>query len=188
MDYPLNTLGLAHKFIAENVREGDFCIDATAGNGHDTEFLCRLVGETGRVLAMDIQKQAVENTKKRMEECGFADRCEVVLASHADMGKYAKKESASAVMFNLGWLPGGDHKIFSRADTTIDAVNAALEILRPGGVMSVCIYYGRDCGYEERDRLLEYFPTIDNRKYTVVVSNFVNRTGDIPIPVFIYKQ
>ena len=68
MDYPLNTLGLAHKFIAENVREGDFCIDATAGNGHDTEFLCRLVGETGRVLAMDIQKQAVENTKKRMEE------------------------------------------------------------------------------------------------------------------------
>ena len=54
--------------------------------------------------------------------------------------------------------------------------------------MSVCIYYGRDCGYGERDSLLEFFPAIDSRKYTVIVSRFVNRTGDVPIPVFIIKD
>lgn len=29
--------------------------------------------------------------------------------------------------------------------------------------MSLCIYYGRDCGYEERDALLEFLETIDDR-------------------------
>ena len=188
MEYPLNTLGLSHKFIAENVKPGDFCIDATAGNGHDTEFLCRLVGNSGRVLAFDIQEKAVENTKKLLISTGLSDIAAVICDSHDNMAKYADKSSAQAVMFNLGWLPGGDHGIFSTADTTIKAINAALDILRPGGVMSVCIYYGRDCGYDERDALLRFFPTLDNKKYTVIISDFVNRTGEIPIPVFIYKH
>jgi len=188
MEYPLNTLGLSHKFIAENVNEGDFCIDATAGNGHDTEFLCRLVGKSGHVLSMDIQQSAVENTKKLLCEKELINIAEIVCDDHANMEKYAEINSAKAIMFNLGWLSGGDHRIFSRADSTVKAISSALDLLAPGGVMSICIYYGRDCGYEERDALLKYLPTIDNRKYTVVISRFANRTGDVPIPVFIYKD
>ena len=56
----LNTLGIAHKAIAEKVNPGDFCIDATAGRGNDTAFLCSLVGESGKVIAFDIQQQAVD--------------------------------------------------------------------------------------------------------------------------------
>ena len=54
-EYPLNALGLSHQFMAAHISEGAFCIDATAGKGRDTLFLCGLVGESGRVLAMDIQ-------------------------------------------------------------------------------------------------------------------------------------
>lgn len=188
MDFPLNTLGLSHKFIAGHVKPGGFCIDCTAGNGGDTEFLCRLVGFGGRVLAFDIQQEAVKSTELRLEKSGLSHIARVICAGHENILNYAEPRSADAVMFNLGWLPGGDHKIFSRPDTTIAAINGALEVLKPGGVMSVCIYYGRDCGYGERDSLLEFFPAIDSRKYTVIVSRFVNRTGDVPIPVFIIKD
>ena len=34
-----------HHFMENHVKEGDLCIDATAGNGNDTLFLCELVGE-----------------------------------------------------------------------------------------------------------------------------------------------
>ena len=59
----LNTLGIVHEFLKQYVREGDFCIDATAGRGRDTALLCRLAGETGRVLAFDIQREAVDQTR-----------------------------------------------------------------------------------------------------------------------------
>ena len=64
----MNTLSLVHAHLQSWIHAGDFVIDATAGNGKDTEFLCGLVGREGKVLAFDIQEQAVENTKKRLTE------------------------------------------------------------------------------------------------------------------------
>lgn len=64
----LNTLGVAHKIIEEKVKKGDFCIDATAGRGHDTVFLTELVGEEGRVIAFDIQQDAVDSTRALLQE------------------------------------------------------------------------------------------------------------------------
>lgn len=188
MTYPLNTLGLSHKFIAEHIGEGAFCIDATAGRGRDTVFLASLCGKTGRVIAFDIQDDAVESTKALVKENGYEDTVTVIKDSHSNMAQYAKKESADAIMFNLGWLPGGDHNIFSRPETSIPAISAALEILKPGGVMSVCVYHGKNCGTLEKDALTEYFKTIDNKRFTVITLEFSNRTGDIPVPVFIIKD
>lgn len=54
-----NALSIVHGFLAQHLGPGMFAVDATAGNGHDTAFLCGLVGPTGRVLAMDIQPAAV---------------------------------------------------------------------------------------------------------------------------------
>lgn len=82
----MNTLSLVHAHLQSWIHSGDFVIDATAGNGKDTEFLCGLVGREGKVLAFDIQEQAVENTKKRLAEHGWSEVGEVVLDSHANMG------------------------------------------------------------------------------------------------------
>ena len=85
MDFPLNSLGLTHAFLADRVRPGDFCIDATAGNGHDTVFLCSLVGETGRVLAFDIQPPAVENTNARLQQhLRILHQCCMLLTANGD--------------------------------------------------------------------------------------------------------
>lgn len=183
----MNTLSLVHKQLERFIRPGDFIIDATAGNGRDTVFLCGLTGTEGRVLAFDIQRQAVENTRKRLEESGWAQTGEVILDSHANMARYAQPGSVDCIVFNLGWLPGGDHTIFTHADSTIAAIEAGLTLLRDGGLMCVSIYYGGASGYAERDALLEYVKTIDPMKYTVLVTQFANRGGDPPIPVFLIK-
>lgn len=188
MNFPLNTLGLAHKFLAEHVPAGGFCVDATAGKGRDTAFLCSLVGNGGRVLAFDIQPAAVSAARALLDEKGYSSIATVVCDSHHRLLQYAPPGTADAVVFNFGWLPGGDHKIFTRAETSIPAIKAGLQLLKPGGVMSLCIYSGGENGFDERDALLEFVETINPQEYTVLVSRFVNRTGNPPIPVFIWKE
>lgn len=184
----MNTLTLVHDSLAQFIQPGYSVIDATAGNGRDTVFLCELVGAQGHVLAFDIQQQAVDHTLKRLAEHGFSQRAQVVLDSHANMARYAQPGSVDCIVFNLGWLPGGDHAIFTHADSTIAAIEAGLSLLREGGLMCVSIYYGGASGYEERDTLLDYVKTIDPNRYTVLVTQFANRAGDPPIPVFITKS
>ena len=186
--FPLNTLGLSHQFIAARVQPGAFCIDATAGKGRDTLFLCGLVGETGRVVALDIQPAAVEATRALLTAHGCADRAQVYTDCHSHIADYAAPGTVDAIMFNFGWLPGGDHRVFSQPQTSVAAVEAALPLLSPGGVMSLCLYHGRENGTTERDALLSFLQTVDNRRYTVIRSDFLNRTGDVPVPVFIIRE
>lgn len=187
MTQSVNALSLAHSFIAENVKPGDLCIDATAGRGGDTVFLCGLTGSTGRVIAFDIQPDAVESTRERVRESGFEGVAEVILDSHSHMDQYAQPETVSCITFNFGWLPGGDHNIFTHPETSIEAIEKGLALLKPDGVMSLCIYYGRENGTAERDALLEYLAGLDSRKCSVLVSSFVNRPSCPPIAAFIMK-
>lgn len=186
--FPLNTLGLCHSWLTQYLRPGFFCIDATAGRGRDTALLCSLVGESGRVVALDIQPAAVEATRTLLAQQGYAHRAEVFLDDHAHLSAYAQPDTVDCIVFNLGWLPGGDHTIFTQAASSIAALEAALTLLRPGGLISICIYYGRQNGYAERDALLDWLTQLDDRRYTALVSQFANRPGDVPIPVLLFKE
>lgn len=183
-----NALGVSHRFLRQHLPAGGFAIDATAGNGGDTLLLCETVGKTGRVLALDIQEQAVENTRALLQEKGWSDISQVVQDSHAFLDKYAAPESADCVVFNFGWLPGGDHNVFTQKDSSLVAIEKGLACLKPGGIMSLCVYYGRNNGYEERDAILDYVRGLDHRKYTVMVVDFANRINDPPIPILIVKE
>ncbi|MDO4338838.1 MAG: class I SAM-dependent methyltransferase [Eubacteriales bacterium] len=175
------------RFIREQVKEGDFCIDATMGNGNDTLLLSQLCKETGKVLAFDIQKQALEHTAKRLLDAKAPDNYRLVLDSHANMKNYAKPDTASCIVFNLGYLPGGDHKKATHKNSTISALNQALDILKKGGLLSLCIYSGRDSGFEERDAVLEWLKALESRKYLVIKSDYYNRPNHPPIPVLVIK-
>jgi hypothetical protein len=177
----LNALALSHRFMREHIRPGELCIDATAGRGRDTALLCECVGENGKVLSFDIQPDALASMRLLLEEKGCLSRAELILKSHSEMARFAQPGSVSCISFNFGWLPGGDHSVFTHADTSIAAIEAGLSLLQIGGVMSLCIYYGRDCCFEERDALLGFLPTIDSRRFTVIVSAFTNRPNNPPI-------
>ncbi len=181
-----SALNIAHKIIKENVKNGDICIDATAGRGNDTALLCSLAGETGKVIAFDIQKEAVESTENLLKSKKY-NNYEIYLESHTEMDKYAEKNSVCCITFNFGWLPCGDHSICTHSDTSIRAIEKGLDLLKDGGIMSLCIYYGKDTGFDEKNAILEYLKTLDSHKYTVIVSEFSNRPNCPPIPAFIIK-
>ena len=109
-------------FIRQQVQEGDFCIDATMGNGNDTLLLTQLCGKSGKVLAFDIQKQALETTKKKLTAAHVPENYKLLLESHANMAEYANPDSVSCIVFNFGYLPGGDHTLATRGETSIKAL------------------------------------------------------------------
>ena len=93
----------------------------------------------------------------------------------------------SAIQFNFGSLTGGGHSIAENARTSLQAVEQGMELLKTGGVMSLCIYSGGDTGYEERDALLAYLKGLDARKWLVIVHSYYNRKNDPPLPVFVVR-
>ena len=175
------------RMMREHVQEGDFCIDATMGNGNDTEYLCRLTGASGQVLAFDIQEAALENTRKRLE--GALDFCNyrLIQDSHSRMEQYAEPEAAACIAFNLGYLPGGDHQIATKAESTVAALEQGLRCLKKNGLMSICIYSGGDSGFEERDAVLNWLAGLDSRKYLVLVTQYYNRPNHPPIPAMVIR-
>lgn len=183
-----NALDIIKRAISENVREGDICIDATAGRGNDTLFMASLVGDSGHVTAFDIQPEAVESTKALLSEAGLSHRADVRLQSHAEMDTLFEEGTVSCITFNFGWLPKGDHSISTKKESSLEAIEKGLRLLKKDGIMTLIIYYGRDTGFEEKDAILEYLPTIDSGKYTVLEMPFVNRPNCPPIPIIIFRD
>ena len=174
-------------FIEEQVKPGDFCIDATMGNGNDTLLLSRLCGESGQVLAFDIQEQALNHTRERLQKATAPENYTLLLESHSHMSQYARPETVSCIVFNLGYLPGGDHSKATKSNTSITAMEQGLFLLKKGGLLSLCIYSGGDSGFQERDDVLTWLKQLDSHKYLVIRSDYYNRPNNPPIPVLIIK-
>ncbi|HWL08050.1 MAG TPA: class I SAM-dependent methyltransferase [Planctomicrobium sp.] len=141
----------AHELVQRFLSVGDLAIDATAGNGHDTLFLAQQVGPTGKILAFDIQQEACDRCRERVENLQF-DHVKILCADHQNLKEHLDPQDhgkVSAVMFNLGYLPGSPRDIITHSVSTIRALDAALSVLRPGGVLSVVIYRGHPGGLEE---------------------------------------
>jgi 16S rRNA C1402 N4-methylase RsmH len=139
----------AQSHVKRTLQLGEIAIDATAGNGHDTQFLAACVGERGRVYAFDIQPEALAETATRTAN---ATQVVLLLRDHAEMLEaipVAEHGRVGAAMFNLGYRPGGDKAITTQARSTLTAMQSALEILRPDGVMTVVAYPGHNAGSEE---------------------------------------
>jgi ubiquinone/menaquinone biosynthesis C-methylase UbiE len=137
--------------LAEAIHEGDLVVDATAGNGHDTAFLADRVGTTGKVIAFDIQPEAITSAQARVKELGFGDRVDFHQLSHSKMNEVIAEESVAVIMFNLGYLPGGNHALATTSGETIAALKSAARILKPGGILSVVCYPGHESGSSESE-------------------------------------
>ena len=174
-------------FLTLHVKPGDLCIDATMGNGHDTLLLSQLTGPTGRVLAFDIQEIALQETKKRLDAQQADKNVTLLLESHTHMIDYADPETVSCIVFNFGYLPSGDHSIATHKDTSIQAIEQGLTLLKKHCLMSLCIYSGGDSGFEEKNAVLSYIKELDSKKYLVIISEYANRPNNPPIPVLIVK-
>ena len=127
----------AHDWISRLVLPGDTGVDATAGNGHDTAGLARLVGPGGKVHAFDIQEEALRSARERLREEGLlTDAVCFHLTSHSRLAELVRGP-VKAIMFNLGYLPGGDRNLITRTDSTLAALEQAVNLPAPDGILSV---------------------------------------------------
>lgn len=185
----LTAVKFVQDFLASRLPKPRLCVDATCGNGGDTAFLCRLTAPEGKVLGFDIQPEAIASTTTRLEKLGVpASRCNLICDSHANLLQYVAPGTADAVMFNFGWLPGADHSVFSTADSSIPALEAALAAVRPGGIVSAILYSGEVIGSAEKQTVLAWLRSLPLSKYTVLVCDFANWADTAPLPCFILKK
>ncbi len=156
--------------IRPYLKAGGIAIDATAGNGHDTVFLAKLVGDEGKIFAFDIQEQAIQSTRNRLTEALSSNNFELFHCSHEQMKNSIAAEfqgKISAIMFNLGYLPGGNKSLITRTESTLNAVQSALEILACPGIISITAYPGHAGGDEEKDALESFLLQLDSKQYRV---------------------
>ena len=143
----------SHLLLEGRIQPGDTVVDATAGNGHDTLFLAQKVGEAGHVFAFDLQSTALDSTLKRLQRAGIeGGRFTLLNRGHEDLASALPAEmcgSVTAVMFNLGYLPGSDHQLITQTVTTLSAVRTALRWIIPTGLVTVVVYPGHAGGAEE---------------------------------------
>ena len=147
---------IAHDKLSEVIQLEDRVVDATVGNGHDTLFLVERVGLHGQVAGFDIQPDALHATGLRLEDAGCRRPVDLFELGHEQMGKVLSTwvGTVRAVVFNLGYLPGGDHAVMTQSETTLQALDAGLSLLMPGGVMSVMLYHVHPGGQPEMESVL----------------------------------
>ena len=169
----------AQALIGPALCDGARAIDATMGNGHDTLWLCERVGPNGQVHAFDIQPEAVARTQARLDAQGLSSRAILHCAGHETMSRWVEGP-VDAVMFNLGWLPGAAHGVTTRVETTLTAVEAALDLLKPEGLMTICVYPGHDEGTRELHALCDWAAALDPRRFDVLLKRYLNQPNDPP--------
>ena len=176
----------AQTLLRKSVSEGEIAVDATAGNGHDTLFLANLVGDNGYVYAFDVQKEAVDATLHRLLDNALEHRALVLRDGHENVAKYINKPVAAAI-FNLGYLPGGNHEVITRPDTTIQAIESLLTLLKVGGVIVLVVYYGHEGGKDERNEVIEYVSNLPQKHVHVLRYEFMNQKNDPPFIIALEK-
>ena len=169
----IDLLALQKSFILNHLGEGDTAVDFTMGNGHDTAFLSKTVGERGRVYAFDVQEQALASTTRNLESAGCPKNYTLILDSHHNVKKYVTAP-IKAGMFNLGYLPGSDKSVTTMRETTLPAIKAALELLDHGGVLLVAVYPGHAEGEAEGKMVLDYLGTLDRHVICCTLIRILN--------------
>ena len=169
----LDLLDLHKYFILSHLKPGDCAVDYTMGNGHDTEFLSKTVGENGRVFAFDIQPNALNSTKARLVASGCPDNYTLFCTSHHRAAEFVDRK-VRAGMFNLGYLPGSDKKITTMHETTLAAIDAAISLMDRDAIILIAIYPGHAEGELEGRLVGEKLSALDRRQYTVGCFKLMN--------------
>lgn len=181
-------VAFSHQLLKDSISPGDTVIDATVGNGNDTILLATLVGKTGRVIGFDIQEDAIGNTKQKLLLTGLSEQVELHQESHALAVNHVKEnELLGGVVYNLGYLPGGDKGITTEKHSTITSISTLLPRLRKGSLLVVVVYHGHPAGSEEKDALLTFASRLDQHEFSVLQYGFINQRNKPPFVIAIEK-
>lgn len=161
-------------------------VDLTCGNGNDTLFLSNLAGHSGHVIAFDIQETAIIRTKELLSKKGKYNNYALIRDSHEFVGKYLK-EKVDVAVFNLGYLPQHNKKIFTKPDTTINSLNSLIPFLKDSGRIYIAAYIAHDNGYEI-EKISDYLSSFNKKDYNVLHIRVINKENTPPELFIIEKN
>lgn len=177
----------AHDWISRVVLPGDTVVDATAGNGHDTVFLARLTGHSGHVHAFDVQEEAIRSTRERLEAAGlFTPAIHLHLASHDRLAELVSGP-VKAIVFNLGYLPGGDKKTVTCTDSTLAALEQAAALTSPNGLLSVMCYPGHEGGDTEAEAVEAFLSRLPHHSWRTGKYQLLNTSTPAPFQICAFR-
>ena len=152
--YELNSshLSFAHQSWKSHLSPDDLALDATCGNGHDTLFLAQQLPQ-GTVIGFDIQEEALEQTRRRTQ--GMSN-VTLYHCCHSEIPHLILPQKPRLIVYNLGYLPGGDKTVTTKTETTLHSLKGSLEILAEDGTLSVTCYPGHEEGAREEAAVVEW--------------------------------
>ncbi|MBS5927797.1 MAG: class I SAM-dependent methyltransferase [Clostridium sp.] len=170
---------ISHHIINNFLENKNVAIDGTLGNGYDTDFLSE---NFNRVYSFDVQKIACDNYKGKNKE-----NVNVINDSHHKFKEYID-EGVDCIMYNLGFLPGGDKSVTTMHETSLQSIKEGLQLLNNGGIMTICIYRGHNEGKKEESCILDYVVSLPKNKFGVMEHSFLNRSEVAPMLIVIEKK
>ncbi|MBC8543018.1 tRNA (mnm(5)s(2)U34)-methyltransferase [Bianquea renquensis] len=179
--------GQLHTMLEPHIQKGGVYVDATAGGGRDTLFLASHVGAAGKIYAFDIQGEALVQTRARLLTHEVTASVDLILDSHAKLDAYVKAP-IDGMMFNLGYLPGGDPTVVTRGESTCEALDKALALLKKGGFISLLCYTGHPGGMDEYRAVSAYASRLDRHMAQVVEMRWSNSPQSPPVLILIEKS
>jgi hypothetical protein len=187
--FTLSQTNLAHYLWKGILREGDSVIDATCGRGHDSLFIASLLSQwkVGRLHCIDIQKEAIESTKRRLKDSlggNFIERISFQQTCHS---LFSIEFIPKLIIYNLGYLPKGDKSIATLSEKTLMSIKNALKIIPSQGVISIMCYNGHKEGKEEQRVLESFFASLPKNEFSSQRIDKVNAESP-PILFLITKR
>lgn len=180
----LNAMRFSHQLLEETINRfpSGLFIDATLGNGHDSYFILSNKNFKGRLLSFDIQARAILNSYQRINQLQTTSASyQFIHASHDTLFNYLNSNSLiHGAIFNLGYLPGGDHQITTHSHSTLNALQQIMSRLVRKGRILIVIYSGHSEGQVEKEQLLNYLKAIDQQAYHIYHYHALNQKNNPP--------
>lgn len=170
---------ISHYIIKNFSYKFNIAVDATLGNGYDTDFLSE---NFLKVFSFDIQKCAIDTYKNKN-----VDNVILISDSHEDFSKYIT-EKVDCIMYNLGFLPGGDKNITTKCRSTLMSLESSLNIIAKGGLITIALYRGHEEGKREENVVIDFVQNLPKEKYGVMLHSFINRNTTAPFLIVIEKK
>lgn len=168
-------LSLAHAYWQEHLRAEDTAIDATCGNGHDTAWLAGHLA-SGLTIGLDLQQCAIDKTASHLRS-GSVGRVALYRMCHADIDRIPLPSPPRLIVYNLGYLPGGDKTIVTQTATTLQSLEKAIHLLAPDGAISATCYPGHPEGEMEEKAILRWAGQLPYAKWQVCHHRWINRAA-----------
>ena len=177
--YTSDFSSLTHYIIEHFVKNKNIAIDATLGNGYDTNFLSE---KFKNVIAFDIRKEACEKYLEHKNS-----NVTIINDSHNKFKEYINSK-VDCIVYNLGFLPGGDKSITTIHTTSLESIKAGLDILSNGALMLITVYRGHEEGKIEYLHIGDYLINLPKDKYAVMKHEIVNRSENSPMLFVVEKK